>query len=577
MISFSGIDCSGKSTQIEITKKYYESKGIRVRVIWSRGGYTSWVEGIKTLIRKDKRFSAAEKAEYRTKINENHIKARLLLWASILDLIRYYGIVFRWIEMSGAVILCDRYIWDTYIDFSLKYKNIEFEKWLCWKIMLKLIKKPDKSIIFTIPIEESMRRSLEKNDQHSEPFDERLSRIQRYMAEIENGRWQHVINASSPIQAVTNEVIKILERKSAIVFDVAAETGGALEILNGFYDAAAKEKDIDWELILSTPIFSDADNIHVKNYFWIKKSWLHRLVFDKVIAPKLCRGKSIDVVVSLQNIAVSAGRKKQMLYLHQSIPFSDIELSIRNNRVEFVYKHLISHLIFHSIRKADQVVVQTKWMRDAVCKKTGVDASKVLVSQPECKLNINSYYEDSEENLRSFFYPAANISYKNHKAIFEAVLILVERGITEFQVILTIDMQNNIQGYFLNDIPQILCVGSLPHDYVMKQYSKSTLIFPSKLETFGLPMLEAALVRSPIIASDMPFSHEILEGYPNVSYFKADSAESLAELMELQIKNKLKYEMPADDRWYYEKHRDAGWSSAFDLICRMADCERGHI
>jgi len=169
---------------------------------------------------------------------------------------------------------------------------------------------------------------------------------------------------------VTNEVIKILERKSAIVFDVAAETGGALEILNGFYDAAAKEKDIDWELILSTPIFSDADNIHVKNYFWIKKSWLHRLVFDKVIAPKLFRGKSIDVVVSLQNIAVSAGRKKQMLYLHQSIPFSDIELSIRNNRVEFIYKHLISHLIFHSIRKADQVVVQTKWMRDAVCKKT---------------------------------------------------------------------------------------------------------------------------------------------------------------------------------------------------------------
>ena len=38
MVTFSGIDCSGKSTQIEIIRKYYEDKGIKARVIWSRGG-----------------------------------------------------------------------------------------------------------------------------------------------------------------------------------------------------------------------------------------------------------------------------------------------------------------------------------------------------------------------------------------------------------------------------------------------------------------------------------------------------------------------------------------------------------
>lgn len=211
MISFSGIDCSGKSTQIEIIRKYYTDKGIRVRVIWSRGGYTSWVEGIKNLIRKDKGFSENKKAEYRKEINGNPRKAKLLLWASIIDLIRYYGIVFRFFEMTGTLVLCDRYIWDTYIDFSMKYKDIKFDKWLCWKILLKLIKKPAKSIIFTIPIDESIRRSLEKNDPHSEPYDERLIRIQRYITEIENGRWEYEINALSPVQTVTAEVIRILE------------------------------------------------------------------------------------------------------------------------------------------------------------------------------------------------------------------------------------------------------------------------------------------------------------------------------------------------------------------------------
>jgi len=97
---------------------------------------------------------------------------------------------------------------------------------------------------------------------------------------------------------------------NVIVFDVAAETGGAMEILNGFYYAAAQEKVINWDLILSTPVFNDTDNIHVKNYFWIKKSWLHRLMFDRVVAPRLCRKKNIDVVVCLQNICVSANGKK---------------------------------------------------------------------------------------------------------------------------------------------------------------------------------------------------------------------------------------------------------------------------
>lgn len=210
MITFSGIDCSGKSTQIEIIKKEFEEQGIPCRVIWSRGGYTSWVEGIKTFIRRDKNFSEEEKKEYREQINKSTFKTRLLLWASICDLIRYYGIVFRWIELKGELILCDRYIWDTYIDFLMKYPNIKFENWLCWKLMIKLIKNPECSIIFTIPINVSMQRSIEKNDQHSEPYDFRKKRLEKYFREIKNKRWQYVIDAEAPIEEVTKKVKEII-------------------------------------------------------------------------------------------------------------------------------------------------------------------------------------------------------------------------------------------------------------------------------------------------------------------------------------------------------------------------------
>ena len=53
MITFSGIDCSGKSTQIENVTRILNYKGQKCKVIWSRGGYTPILEFVKNIIRTD--------------------------------------------------------------------------------------------------------------------------------------------------------------------------------------------------------------------------------------------------------------------------------------------------------------------------------------------------------------------------------------------------------------------------------------------------------------------------------------------------------------------------------------------
>lgn len=212
MITFSGIDCSGKSTQIEKIKKYYEDKGIPCRVIWSRGGYTSWIEKFKTLIRRDKGLDAQKKEEYRQNIIKTGWKNKLYLKLSIWDMIRFWGIVYRAIEARGTMIICDRYVWDTCIDFQLRYSTYDFENWFCWKLMLKCIKKPTHSFVFTIPAEESMRRSELKHEPRPEPYEKRVVRIEHYMKEIANKRWQYVVDCMQPLEDVTSEVISILEK-----------------------------------------------------------------------------------------------------------------------------------------------------------------------------------------------------------------------------------------------------------------------------------------------------------------------------------------------------------------------------
>ncbi len=55
------------------------------------------------------------------------------------------------------------------------------------------------------------------------------------------------------------------------------------------------------------------------------------------------------------------------------------------------------------------------------------------------------------------------------------------------------------------------------------------LVFPSRYEGFGLPLLEALSAGIPVIASDIPVTREICDTLP--SYFSPESEEQLAHLM----------------------------------------------
>lgn len=210
MISFSGIDCGGKSTQIERISEYLKSRGKRCRVIHSRGGYTPMLELVKTLIRRDRGGNAEDHARYREEVHGSPKKRKLLLWLSIADLGAYYGIWFRLVELFGTTILADRYFWDSYIDFKMKYPEFDFERWLVWRVAKAIYKKPKHSIIYTIPAELSMYRSTLKDEPWPEPVEVRRDRIDRYMAEIDKGRWQHIIDATPSIEEVFEETVKVI-------------------------------------------------------------------------------------------------------------------------------------------------------------------------------------------------------------------------------------------------------------------------------------------------------------------------------------------------------------------------------
>lgn len=329
-----------------------------------------------------------------------------------------------------------------------------------------------------------------------------------------------------------------------MVFDVPAVSGGALTVLNQYYDAAVKDKENEWVFVVSTPKLKDTGHIKVLNYPWIKKSWFHRLYFDGFVAHKLVAQYKADEILSLQNVVIPKIEIKQRVYMHQALPFVEKRYKINENFLIWVYQNVISRIIFRSIKKADKVIVQTKWIRDVAIEKTGVSKEKFVIKQPDLNIEVKKHYQQDKQNKISFFYPASSLDYKNHKVIIDAIENMPSKYRDKFKIIFTLkgdenDLAQSLYKRIKKQSLPVKLVGSLAIEEVYDYYSKSILIFPSYIESFGLPLLEAKEHSCPIIASNCAFSREILDGYNKARFFdpfdKDELHKYIIEFLELEL------------------------------------------
>ena len=317
-----------------------------------------------------------------------------------------------------------------------------------------------------------------------------------------------------------------------MVFDIPASSGGALTILHNYYKIAQDDLNNHWIFVLGEAKLVNSKNIEIYNFKWAKKNWFLRLYFDFFISRKIVRKYNPDQIISLQNVIVPGVKIKQILYLHQPIPFTKVRFKFYINPKFWVYQNIISLLIFRSIRKADSVIVQTEWMADACVEKTRCLRDKIMISPPELNISVGKKYSSQPRSV--FFYPASELSYKNHNVIIRALNHLKEH-FNLFEVVFTLNGSENRSIRLIknickeNDLP-VKFIGPLKHSEVLDYYTKSILVFPSYIETFGLPLLEARMHNTPIISSNTPFSKEILNGYDNVSFFDPFDDNMLANL-----------------------------------------------
>lgn len=341
-----------------------------------------------------------------------------------------------------------------------------------------------------------------------------------------------------------------------VVNDIAASTGGAMTVLKDFY-FCVKENDSEneWIFLLSDKYVEETENIKVITLPEIKKNPIKKVLFDLFTGKKFINSLKPDVVFSMQNIITFGVSAPQTVYIHQAIPFQSAKkfsfLKSNERKIAFI-QYFIGALIKLSAKRSDKVIVQTKWMKDAVCKKCNLSSKKVLCVTPNVK-DIAHLKNPELFDKTCFFYPTATGVYKNNSCIYEACKLLDEQNI-EYTVKLTLPKQYS-EG-------NIDCIDRIPYEDVINYYNKSTLIFPSYIETFGYPLTEARKLGSIVLASDCPFSHEALDNYENAYFFNPFKPEELTQLMNKVVMGEINKKETAD---IFENQEDS-WKRVIQYL-----------
>lgn len=214
MIAFSGLDGAGKSTQIDLLAKQYSSKGHNNLIFWGRGGYTPGMKFFKNTFKISKQSSKKESKKrnnFREKSFSNPLIRKVWLIFSILDLILFYGFYIRLKDFFGIKIICDRYVYDTLLDFELNFPQENIKKWKLWRLLLFLSVKPKKHFVITIPVKESLCRSKLKNEPFPDSKEVIESRLNKYLKYVSDNKNVIHIDGTAKIENINFDILKELD------------------------------------------------------------------------------------------------------------------------------------------------------------------------------------------------------------------------------------------------------------------------------------------------------------------------------------------------------------------------------
>lgn len=215
---------------------------------------------------------------------------------------------------------------------------------------------------------------------------------------------------------------------------------------------------------------------------------------------------------------------KQTVFVQNSHLLVPDKISWNKSSLKFLVFRWIFSL---NIRYAQAFIVQTALMRDALIKSYPSLRARVhVVPQPVPSWLLNAgvvrggRVVATDAPLR-LFYPAADYPHKNHK-----LLDSIQANSASQWPVESLELTIEQEAHPAKDISWIHCCGRLSSQRMLDSYNLAdALLFLSKDESYGFPLVEAMFIGIPIVCPDLEYARALCGD--QAIYFVVDDVESL--------------------------------------------------
>jgi glycosyltransferase involved in cell wall biosynthesis len=266
-----------------------------------------------------------------------------------------------------------------------------------------------------------------------------------------------------------------------------------------------------------------------------RRNWIFRLFYEYVWFWIWSLNKNVDTWVSMHDITPNVHSKHRVVYCHNPAPFYSGSSSWRVEPQFELFRRFYKYLYRINLAKNEFIVVQQQWLRDRFVNELGCNSSRVIVAKPISLLEFNpsELSTAASNSLTTLIFPAYPRSFKNFIVLLDAMQQITDVPV---QLILTVKGDENEYSNKLvtryRGLSNVKFVGFLSRQELWRLYETTdAMVFPSKLESWGLPLSEFRSFHKPIFVADLPYARETLSGYDQVCYFDPDDPIKLFHLL----------------------------------------------